>query len=35
MFTILFNIFAVGMLGFAVLIILADKWHKEEQEKKQ
>lgn len=35
MFTLLFNAFAIGMLCFVGLIILADKWHKKEQEKKQ
>ena len=35
MFTTLFNLFAIGLLIFAILIVLADKWHKEEKEKEK
>jgi hypothetical protein len=35
MFNALFNLFAIGLLGFAVLIVLADKWYKEEKEKEK
>ena len=35
MFTALFNLFAIGLLIFAILIVLADKWHREEKAKEK
>jgi len=35
MFNTLFNLFAIGLLIFVILIALADKWHREEKTKEK